>query len=283
MATALPTAASFTGSTVTEAQFKTAITDLRTFLADQLGTDGEIDTALATLRTLCGGITFVTTATTLTDANRGDIVHTTGTTTVTLPLISATASGWSCVIRNAGSNTVTVARQGSDLIDGAASITIAPGDASVIYNNSANWNTLIDKAAISDDSITVYKLSDLVQATEVNKSTVQTVTTSYADYLTLSAQQTAYQNALIIGSVTFNCPATSQTIGARITFGGSAYDTITLTTSGADEVITIPVFANVAATTLATRTAAIQVYKSSASVTTAVAGSLSIIRVPVQV
>ena len=40
MPTALPPAADFTGATVTEGQFKTALTSLRTFLAELLGADG---------------------------------------------------------------------------------------------------------------------------------------------------------------------------------------------------------------------------------------------------
>lgn len=45
----LPAASSFTGSTVTEAQFKTAITDQREFLAGLLGTAGTQAAALTTL------------------------------------------------------------------------------------------------------------------------------------------------------------------------------------------------------------------------------------------
>jgi hypothetical protein len=49
MPTALPPAADFTGATVTEGQFKTALTSLRTFLAELLGADGSVATALGTL------------------------------------------------------------------------------------------------------------------------------------------------------------------------------------------------------------------------------------------
>lgn len=49
MPTALPAATDFTGAAVTEGQFKTALTSLRTFLAELLGTDGTVATALGTL------------------------------------------------------------------------------------------------------------------------------------------------------------------------------------------------------------------------------------------
>jgi uncharacterized protein (UPF0333 family) len=46
---ALPPASDFTGSAVTEGQFKTAMTGLRSFLNDLFGADGTKSTALATL------------------------------------------------------------------------------------------------------------------------------------------------------------------------------------------------------------------------------------------
>ena len=46
---ALPPSTDFTGSSVTEGQFKTALTALRTYLADLFGADGLKTTALATL------------------------------------------------------------------------------------------------------------------------------------------------------------------------------------------------------------------------------------------
>lgn len=49
MPTALPPATDFTGAAVTEGQFKTALTSLRTFLAELLGADGSVATALGTL------------------------------------------------------------------------------------------------------------------------------------------------------------------------------------------------------------------------------------------
>lgn len=49
MPTALPAATDFTGAAVTEGGFKTALTSLRTYLAELLGTDGSVATALGTL------------------------------------------------------------------------------------------------------------------------------------------------------------------------------------------------------------------------------------------
>lgn len=47
--TALPAATDFTGAAITEAQFKTAITNLRAYLSGLLGTDGTAATAISTL------------------------------------------------------------------------------------------------------------------------------------------------------------------------------------------------------------------------------------------
>lgn len=49
MSTALPSSTDFTGSSVTEGGFKTAITAMRTFLADLLGTTGVVSDALTAL------------------------------------------------------------------------------------------------------------------------------------------------------------------------------------------------------------------------------------------
>lgn len=47
--TALPASTDFTGAAITEAQFKTAISDLRSYLAGLFGTDGTAATAISTL------------------------------------------------------------------------------------------------------------------------------------------------------------------------------------------------------------------------------------------
>ena len=71
MTTALPAASDFTGAAVTEGQFKSAITDLRSFLSGLLGTSGVTADARAALQVLMAATASKSTAYTATTADNG--------------------------------------------------------------------------------------------------------------------------------------------------------------------------------------------------------------------
>ena len=139
---ALPASSSFTGSTVTEAQFKQAITDQREFLASLLGADGSVSTALATVGALGAGYASKTAAYTLISQDRGRLIDCSGAFTLSLSAASSLGTGFTVAVRNSGSGTITIDPSGSELIDGQATISCAPGESFVLCCTGAAWRTV---------------------------------------------------------------------------------------------------------------------------------------------
>lgn len=75
----------------------------------------------------------------LVDADRASaITWTGGVGTLTLPDVATVGNGWYVTIRNAGGGSVVVASAGSDTVDGAASVSLAPGDSAFFYSNGVS-------------------------------------------------------------------------------------------------------------------------------------------------
>lgn len=140
--TALPSSSEFTASTVTEGQFKTALTDQRGFLAGLLGADGTQATALATLGAPGGGYLSKSAAYTVALTDRGKVIEATGTWTLSLPAAATAGAGFLVLLRNTGSGTITVDAAGAETIDGALTVAFAPGRGSVIFSTGSAWMTL---------------------------------------------------------------------------------------------------------------------------------------------
>lgn len=138
----LPVATDFTGSGITEAQFKTAMTNLRGFLADLLGTAGTIPIALASLQVpFAQGLWWVSGAYSVTTADRGRVLGIGAAVTVTLPAAATAGSGFMVAVR-AFANGAVVDGYGAELIDGAASITLNAGESAILVCNSSEWWTV---------------------------------------------------------------------------------------------------------------------------------------------
>ncbi len=140
--TALPAASEWTGSNVTEGQFKAAQNDLRSYLAGLLGEDGLVATALATLGAAFAGIKSISTDTTLTTNDRGRVISATGTITLTLPAAASAGAGFSVIVRNSGAGTVTVDGNLSETVDGAATITLRQYEQAILVCDGSAWITL---------------------------------------------------------------------------------------------------------------------------------------------
>jgi len=136
---ALPASSSFTGSTVTEAQFKQAITDQREFLASLLGADGAIATALATMGALVSGVLTKTAAYTVVAADRGRLIDCSGTWTLSLSAAATLGSGFAFAVCNSGSGTITIDPYASETIDGTSTITLAPGSSCLCVSTGTTW------------------------------------------------------------------------------------------------------------------------------------------------
>ncbi len=81
------------------------------------------DTAADTLVDIkTAGATLVTS-----DYRKLIVCNSTTDFTLTLPSAATVGNGWRTTIKNINTNTVTIQRAGADTIDGAASITLAPG------------------------------------------------------------------------------------------------------------------------------------------------------------
>jgi hypothetical protein len=80
----------------------------------------------------------VSTSPTITDASRAaTFVWNSGAGTFTLPTVASLTTGWYIGFRNAGTGTLTIAAQGSTLINGQSSITANPGDSGyIVYDSS---------------------------------------------------------------------------------------------------------------------------------------------------
>jgi VWA-like domain (DUF2201) len=138
---ALPPISNFTGSTVTEGQFKTALSDLRSYLAGLLGTDGSPATALITLGSLGSGYVSKTATYTVVASDRGRMIDCSGTFTLNLTAAATLGAGFTIAVRNSGTGVVTLDPSGAELIDGVATVTLASGEAYDLYCTGTAWRT----------------------------------------------------------------------------------------------------------------------------------------------
>lgn len=140
--TALPASIDFTDSSVTEANFKTAITNQRDFLAGLLGTDGNVATALGTLGAAMADTVAKSANYTVIDSDRGKIILCTGTFTLTLTAAATLADGFNFSVINIGSGVITIDPNGSEQIDGASTKTLEANGWAIVACNGTAFYTL---------------------------------------------------------------------------------------------------------------------------------------------
>ena len=139
---ALPPSSDFTGAAVTEGQFKTALTSLRGFLADLLGTTGTQAAALAALGALSGSQTSKSSNYTVVAADRGKVIECTATLTLSLTAAATLGGAFPFLVMNSGSGTVTIDPSGSETIDDKATISVAAGKSVLVVCNGAEFYTV---------------------------------------------------------------------------------------------------------------------------------------------
>jgi hypothetical protein len=140
---ALPSAASFTGSTVTEAQFKTALTDLIGYLA-LLGTTGAQADALTALAAPLHSVLAKSTAYTILAADRGKLInYSAAGVTCTLPTVAAAGAGFVVAIRNnAASGTLTIGRNSASIDGVAADISLLSKESVILVCDGTGWQSV---------------------------------------------------------------------------------------------------------------------------------------------
>ena len=130
--TALPSASSLTGSGITEADFKTQLTNLISYLTGLLDTLGTTISAIQKLGALGNAVLAKGAAYTVVATDRGKLIDcTTGTWTLTLTA-AATLGSFAFAVRNSGSGTITIDPNLSETIDGASTIALAAGESCVV-------------------------------------------------------------------------------------------------------------------------------------------------------
>lgn len=147
----LPAASAFTGSTVTEAQFKTAITDEREFLAGLLGTAGTQSAALTAMGAPLNGISSKSANYTVLTTDRGKLIdYTAAPYTATLPTAATAGAGFVLSFRNsAASGVLTVGRNAANIDGVAADMTMNPGESCLIVCDGTGWKTVGKAASVA--------------------------------------------------------------------------------------------------------------------------------------
>jgi hypothetical protein len=141
--TALPPSSEFTGSSVTEGQFKTAVTGLHDFLAGLLGTTGTQSAALIAIGAIGNGIVDKSATYTVVAADRGKIINaTTGTWDLVLSAAATLGAGFTFGVRNSGSGVITINPEGSEQINGTATVALATGESCIVTCTGADFLTL---------------------------------------------------------------------------------------------------------------------------------------------
>ena len=153
--TTLPTARSFTGSSVTEGGFKSSMTQLIDYLSSSLGTSSGAGNVLTHLGTALSGHRRISGSTTLTSADRGRIVESTvsSSISVTLPPISDVGDGYTVLII-ARSGNVTV--RAYDAIYGNRESTLQAGRAALVFaeKSAGTWGVVSLDVGLSQSAST---------------------------------------------------------------------------------------------------------------------------------
>lgn len=139
---ALPTSISFTDSGVTEAQFKTAITNQREFLAGLLGTSGDVPDAITALGTLGSSTLTKSSAYTVVAADRGALIECTGTFTLSLTAAATLAEGFVFAVFNKGTGIITIDPASTEQINGASTLAIAANSWAIVSCTGTAFNSL---------------------------------------------------------------------------------------------------------------------------------------------
>ncbi|MFZ5762826.1 MAG: hypothetical protein ACOY8P_07880 [Thermodesulfobacteriota bacterium] len=140
--TTLPAASDFTSSTVTEAQFKTAISNLVGYLSGLLGTAGDAATGADTLGTLGGKTLTKTGAYTVLAADKGAIFLCSGTWTLSLTAAATLGGKFSFGIVNTGTGVITIDPNASELINGQTTLALAAGQSCVVTCDATGFYTI---------------------------------------------------------------------------------------------------------------------------------------------
>lgn len=140
---AIPSITDFTGSGITEGEFKAALTGLHAYLVGAIGSAGTQSASLAALGAILGAGSVSKSGTySVVAADRGKIIECTGTWTLTLPDASAVGNGFAVVVANVGGGNITLDPYASQTIDGQPTKIVPPRQTVICAAVSGQWITV---------------------------------------------------------------------------------------------------------------------------------------------
>lgn len=129
----LPAAGYFSNVARTQGELKQALEDQRDVIA----------------RGISMPVLVKTGAYTVVAGDTGKLIDaTSGTWSLTLPAAATAGDGFLFSVK-AGSGTITIDPNGAELIDGAATLALAPGDAAIVVCTGSAWRTVARYVAVS--------------------------------------------------------------------------------------------------------------------------------------
>lgn len=132
-----------TGATATEGDVKTYLANLRTFMADLLGTDSANRAAVqGLLGNVLNGKISKTSAYTVVEADRGKVIDCTGTWTLSIAAAATLGDGFSFAIRNSGTGAITIDPNITEVINGLPSFVIGGGEFVIVYCDGIGFSTV---------------------------------------------------------------------------------------------------------------------------------------------
>ena len=141
--TTLLASSTATGATATEGDVKTYLANLRTFMADLLGTDSTNKAAVqGLLGNILSGKVSKTGAYTVVAADRGKVIDCSGTWTLALAAAATLGDGFCFAVKNSGTGVITVDPNLSEMVDGALTKTISMGEMTIFYCDGASFSTI---------------------------------------------------------------------------------------------------------------------------------------------
>lgn len=136
--TTLLASSTATNVAATEGDVKTFLDNIRTYMADLLGTDSANKSAVLTLLGAALNSTVIKTAThTVVAADRGKVFACNGTFTQNIQAAATLGDGFVFAVWNTGSGTITIDPNLTETINGASTSTLLAGKMALIYCNGS--------------------------------------------------------------------------------------------------------------------------------------------------
>jgi hypothetical protein len=159
------------------------------------------------------------------------LVWTGGLGILTLPTASSVGSDWFIAVRNGGAGNLTIDPQGLETINGAASLTLTPGDSATVVTDGTSWYTLgLGQSAVFAFDYTSINLGGLsgnytLSGAELNRIAYEftgAIVGNIEIIVPKTTQQYWVTNSTTGGSFTLRVRTSTQTPGVLVTRGGRA-------------------------------------------------------------